>query len=60
MWQLVKVQYWHEVPLLMIINLCGFDDVNFGSIDDLMQERRNSIVNALGLRLSCTNPLLMQ
>ena len=29
----------------------------FGShIDGLMQERRNSIANALGLRLSCTNP----
>ena len=25
-------------------------------IDGLMQERRNSIANALELRLSCTNP----
>ena len=27
-------------------------------IDGLMQERRNSIANALELRLSCTNPLI--
>ena len=26
-------------------------------IDGLVQERRNSIANALELRLSCTNPL---
>ena len=28
------------------------------NIDELMQERRNSIANALELRLSCTNPLI--
>ena len=28
-------------------------------IDGLMQDRRNSIANALELRLSCTNPLTM-
>ena len=27
-------------------------------IDKLVQERRNSIANALELRLSCTNPLI--
>ena len=27
-------------------------------IDGLVQERRNSIANALELRLSCTNPLI--
>ena len=27
-----------------------------GHIDGLMQERRNSIANAMELRLSCTNP----
>ena len=27
-------------------------------IDDLVQERRNSIANAMELRLSCTNPLI--
>ena len=31
---------------------------NFSLIDGLVQERRNSIANALELRLSCTNPLL--
>ena len=27
--------------------------------DGLMQERRNSIANALELRLSCTNPSIL-
>ena len=27
-------------------------------IDELMQERRNSIANTLELHLSCTNPLI--
>ena len=27
-------------------------------IDGFMQERRDSTANALGLRISCTNPLL--
>ena len=30
--------------------------VSEGHIDGLVQERRNSIANALELRLSCTNP----
>ena len=30
--------------------------ISSGEIDGLMQERRNSIANALELRLSCTNP----
>ena len=29
-------------------------------IDGLMQERRNSIANALELRLSCTNPSIIR
>ena len=29
-----------------------------GQIDDLVQERCNSIANALELSLSCTNPLI--
>ena len=28
-------------------------------IDGLVQERRNSIANALELRLSCTNPWIL-
>ena len=28
----------------------------FKEMDGLVQERRNSIANAMGLRLSCTNP----
>ena len=31
-------------------------DIDWVYIDGLMQERRNSIANALELRLSCTNP----
>ena len=45
----------------LIINLWLFQDGAFKSklmpyIDGLMQERCNSIANALELRLSCTNP----
>ena len=29
-------------------------------IDGLVQERRNSIANAMELRLSCSNPLIWQ
>ena len=36
--------------LLLTLALCG------EYIDELLQERRNSTANALGLRLSCTNP----
>ena len=31
---------------------------NIYNIDELVQERRNSIANALELRVSCTNPLM--
>ena len=31
--------------------------LGYDKIDGLVQERRNSIANALELRLSCTNPL---
>ena len=34
------------------------DNNNELYMDGLMQERRNSIANALELRLSCTNPLI--
>ena len=34
------------------------DTTNHEYIDGLVQERRNSIANALELRLSCTNPLI--
>ena len=36
--------------ILMRLNAFTYD------IDWLVQERRNSIANVLGLRLSCTNP----
>ena len=36
----------------------GFSSWHRGNIDGLMQERRNSIANALELRPSCTNPSL--
>ena len=32
------------------------DEKHISYIDGLVQERRNSIANALELRLSCTNP----
>ena len=35
----------------------GFDHTH---IDGLVQERRNSIANALELRLSCTNPSIFE
>ena len=34
--------------------------VSLHDINGLVQERRNSIANALELRLSCTNPGLVQ
>ena len=44
-----------EVPVIceaMVVTLMGGHQ-----IDGLVQERCNSIANALELRLSCTNPL---
>ena len=34
----------------------GLNSMAINHIDGLMQERRNSIANALELRLSCTKP----
>ena len=42
----------------MVLDICQFvfmDEV-WSQMDGLAQERRNSIANALELRLSCTNP----
>ena len=41
--------YLHAIPVLI-------NDIKWQYIDGLMQERRNSIANALELRLSCTYP----
>ena len=37
-------------------NTAYFHALSFYEVDGLVQERRNSISNALELRLSCTNP----
>ena len=37
----------------------GHVEYDIVSIDELVQERRKSIANALELRLSCTNPLIL-
>ena len=44
-----------ETPDMEDINTMSY---NTKHIDGLMQERRNSIANALELRLSCINPLI--
>ena len=64
-----KVLRNHEVHLIMIYYRMKFQSVGsaefntayfhalwFHEVDGLVQERRNSISNALDLRLSCTNP----
>ena len=64
-----KVLRNHEVHLTMIYYRMKFQSVGsaefntayfhalwFHEVDGLVQERRNSISNALDLRLSCTNP----
>ena len=64
-----KVLRNHEVHLTMIYYRMKFQSVGsaefntayfyalwFYEVDGLVQERRNSISNALELRLSCTNP----
>ena len=48
----VKKKYWKESVVLKR----GAFDVMTDYINQLMQERRNSIANTLELRLSCTNP----
>ena len=48
----IKVPYyWFSLWQSQLICACS------AQIDGLVQERRNSIANALELRLSCTNPL---
>ena len=52
---LVQVMSWHQTgdkPLQESI----MTQLTNTYIDGLVQERRNSIANALDLRLSCTNP----
>ena len=57
-------QNWqHETLVILLRSLCLYvisliSQGSFGiyQIDGLVQERRNSIANALELRLSCTNP----
>ena len=46
-----------ESSLLMNFNKLQINLISFYEIDGLVQERRNSIANAMELRLSCTNPL---
>ena len=47
---------WAERPMCVIPYHHGFDR---HYVDGLVQERHNSIANALELRLSCTNPLML-
>ena len=49
----IRVLY---VYVYVCICICICIYVMNDKIDGLMQERRNSIANALELRLSCTNP----
>ena len=44
--------------MIFVFFFCSRQNLYWTSdrIDGLMQERRNSIANALQLRLSCTNP----
>ena len=42
--------------LIMNLNKLQINFISFYEIDGLVQERRNSIANAMELRLSCTNP----
>ena len=46
-----------DISLAMLYNrvIPSIQIHNNNNIDGLVQERRNSMVNALGLRLSCTN-----
>ena len=46
------IYIWQVSPLLCKTN----PPVKYEHIDELVQERRNSIANALELHLSCTNP----
>ena len=50
-WQLTQIQ------LILLQPPFGRTELGISiPIDGLMQEKRNSIANALELRLSCTNP----
>ena len=48
----------HNGPLMWNVSPCRGVIVMDSYIDGLMQDRRNSIVNALGMRLSCSNPTI--
>ena len=53
----------HNSWIVLIIQddgIQGYDKQELDKLylDGLVQERRNSIANALELRLSCTNPLI--
>ena len=48
----VVISYLYRTP-------CRGMQCNENNIDGLVQERRNSIANALELRISCTNPSIM-
>ena len=48
-------QCWPAINLCTM-NCMGVHELNLYHINWLVQERRNSIANALELRLSCTNP----
>ena len=47
---------WHQIGTRDMIQYQSFKFPDY--IDGLVQERRNSIANALELRLSCTNPTI--
>ena len=68
-WPLMSIQGQNGLNwYLAMTNICKFfmklaeeeflydDDAPFAHIDELVQERCNSIANALELHLSCTNP----
>ena len=47
--------HWSTVPLQFFFNFFVW---SMAHVSGLVQERRNSIANALELRFSCTNPLM--
>ena len=56
MWAHLK-PLWPQVgPIKLPHEIDGLEQDSTAYIDELVQEWRNSIANALELRLSCTNP----
>ena len=60
-WFILSRVLWHLLEDSSTENnpeICHWDHVFQDHTDGLVQERRNSIANALELRLSCTNPMI--